>query len=177
MLNMVEIACMETLNVRSFINRSMRTPCWAVTVYRRSFGTNGPDHGSVPMKFPFQMKWELTEGRVGVGCRSTGWHPAGRGEGSSRDTPKEDNCLALPIGLCWEAQATSLQSSATYSSERKMIMSRKLECLQWLKEDAVIHTNVLIARVDVWDMLRLEVMCLCLIKQIFFPFLDSNSSD
>lgn len=30
---------------------------------------------------------------MGVGCRSTDWHPAGRGEGSSRDTPKEDNCL------------------------------------------------------------------------------------
>lgn len=48
-------------------------------------------------------------------------------------------------------------------------MSRKLEYLQRLEEHVLIHRNVLIARVDVWDVLRLEAVCLCLLKEIFFP--------
>lgn len=47
------------------------------------------------------------------------------------------------------------------------MLSRKLEPLQRLEEAAVIHRNVLIARVGVWNMLRLDTVCLCLIKEIF----------
>lgn len=47
------------------------------------------------------------------------------------------------------------------------MLSRNLECLQQLEEAAVIHRNVLIARVGVWNMLRLDAVCLCLIKEIF----------
>lgn len=52
-------------------------------------------------------------------------------------------------------------------SERKMMLSRNLERLQQLEEAAVIHRNVLIARVGVWNMLRLDAVCLCLIKETF----------